>query len=378
MAANLLASILHISDPHLGEDFDYPARLLQQLTGKANRPVTPKRLRHAVNKTNAARWLQLQSGPVLALPHDQTVLRAVFRGIAGAQLKLIDRYDKFAGFDLVVVSGDILTEPYSVSSYDTFAYGWLTGSLTDGYGNPIGLNLPTDRIVAIAGNHDRLHQADDGIYSQSRIANQLPARRWPIDKGQPKLPSYCTQFTTPSGTHLHFIGVDSNQYGDKSTLARGDISDAHIDAIVNHATHVVKSGDLLVVALHHPPYELTLKEHGFQNVVGSALRIAAWDMQLRNAKSFCDKVGPIANLVLYGHLHFFEFWQNVVGSGAVFAQAPTTVEIGDKEQGFNIYLLFQEPSGEIGIDVWPYLYDEDSTSFQRVHAYQQKPIQRQP
>ena len=379
MAANLLASILHLSDPHLGEDFEYPARLLQQLTHNASQPVTPKRLRYAVTKANAARLLQLQTGSFLELPHDQTVLRAVFRGIDGAQLQLYDRFEKFAGFDLVVVTGDILTKPFSVNSYDTFAYEWLTGTLTDTHGNQIGLNLPPDCIVAaVPGNHDRLHEADGNTYRGSRIATDMPVNRQLLDSLQPNLPSYCTQFSTAGGASLHVIGVDSNQYGHPSTLARGDISDGHIDAIVNYSKSIADQSVLVVVALHHPPYELTLRQHGLQNVIGSALRIAAWDMQLQNAEWFRDEVGPAANLVIYGHLHFFETWQHERDQGAVFAQAPTTAEIGDQQQGFNIYLLFGDPGGEIGIEVWRYLYDENSKSFRRVDAHHQKSLKSRP
>jgi 3',5'-cyclic AMP phosphodiesterase CpdA len=378
MADKLLASILHLSDPHLGKSFDYPAQLLQQLTGSAGQRVTPKRLRSAISRANFARGLKLQSGPFVALPHDQTVLRAVFRGIDGAQLQLCDRYDRFAGFDLVVVSGDILTEPFSVSSYDTFAYRWLTGSLTDAHGNLIGLKLPADRIVAIPGNHDRFHEVDDTIYSQSQIATQMPVIRGNVEPSQPGLRSYCAEFTTAGGGNLHFIGVDSNQYGDKTTLARGDISDDHIDAIVNYSKRITDPTALLVVALHHPPYKLTLKKHGLQNAIGSTLRIAAWDMELRNAERFCEKVGPMANMVIYGHLHFSEIWQDERDRGAVFAQAPTTVEIGDEQQGFNIYLLFQDARGDIGVEVWQYLYDDDTTSFRRVGAHRQKPLDSRP
>jgi hypothetical protein len=72
-------------------------------------------------------------------------------------------------------------------------------------------------------------------------------------------------------------------------------------------------------------------------------------MELRNAERFCEKVGPMANMVIYGHLHFSEIWHDERDRGAVFAQAPTTVEIGDEQQGFNIYLLFQDARGDIGV-----------------------------
>jgi len=62
----------------------------------------------------------------------------------------------------------------------------------------------------------------------------------------------------------------------------------------------------------------------------------------------------------------------------VFAQAPTTAEIGDQQQGFNIYLLFEDIGGDIGLEVWPYLYDEDSKSFRRVGAHQQKSLKSRP
>lgn len=152
MADGLLASVLHLTDLHLGKDFT------TTLSGPMR--VLP------------GNWL-------VGTAHDKTVLRAVARGIDMARLHLRRRFDRPQDFDfdVTVVSGDILAQPFSPSpnSYGSFAYQWLTNAYPiDHRGHDIGLHLPAERLVVIPGNHDRMGLRD----GRSLLGECLYAACW--------------------------------------------------------------------------------------------------------------------------------------------------------------------------------------------------------
>src|SRR2546423_9695367 len=115
MAETFLASVLHLSDLHLGDRFDY------------NPKQIPGWLRQA--------WA-VSRGRVVGSPHDSRVLGLVPTELRRIRGQLRTRYPEFTDFDVSVVSGDLLTMPFTRAEHDGFAYAWLTGTVpTQHYGN---------------------------------------------------------------------------------------------------------------------------------------------------------------------------------------------------------------------------------------------------
>jgi 3',5'-cyclic AMP phosphodiesterase CpdA len=371
----LLASILHLSDLHLGEHFDYPDDLWKQLGGAPGVGYANPDLKRRIDWHNLQRLWQ----GMTAYPHDRTVLRAVFRGVEAALLQVQDR-DPVPEFDLAVVTGDLLTEPFSQKSYDEFAYRWLTERFIDPPHNQleIGLELSPDRLVVIPGNHDRFHQAQATTYEQSLFfQSRLPART-----ALKRTHSYYCRVVSHAGVPLRFIGVDTNKYGNASTLAQGELEKPDVDEIVDCCRDAQKAGEIAIVGIHHTPYALTWGQHGLVNAIGKHLRrvrFSAWDMEMLNAESFRPRVSPAANLVLFGHLHFFEAWQEPgqEDKHAVFAQAPSPAEM-TSPFGFNVYLLLQEATGRLAVEIWRFTCPKGSLSFRRVDYYPQTPLWARP
>jgi len=92
------------------------------------------------------------------------------------------------------------------------------------------------------------------------------------------------------------------------------------------------------------------------------------DMELENWQSLQPLLSHLADLVLFGHLHQFEVWQEESGdsaiaafahSDAVFAQAPSLSQHGSPLHGFNVYLFLGDAQGQVTVEVLPCLYREN-------------------
>lgn len=125
---------------------------------------------------------------------------------------------------------------------------------------------------------------------------------------------------------------------------------------------------LIIVVLHHVPYGLSRHRHGFLATVGNTLGIQAFDMELENWQKFQPILSHYADLVLFGHLHEFEIWQEESGhsasaafsrADAVFAQAPSLSQHGSALHGFNVYLFVGDAQGQVTVEVLPFTYREN-------------------
>ncbi len=154
MAESLLASVLHLSDPHLADQFDYDPALI---------PTWVRQVGAYFSK-----------GRPLGMPHDSAVLALLPAELLRVRSLVQKRYPSFTDFDAAIVTGDLLTLPYGPPSYDRFAHDWLTATVATRNHGHTGLQLAPDRLVVIPGNHDRLGQKHCDQYQASRFVTARP------------------------------------------------------------------------------------------------------------------------------------------------------------------------------------------------------------
>lgn len=359
----LLASILHLSDLHLGQNFTVtptPAGWRQFLLT-------------AVNLTR----MGLRSWPHGA-PHSTTILRRLATGIDGALLHLQQRFnDPNLEFDAVVVSGDLLTAAYSTACFDQFAYPLLTGSFIVNKNVDIGLKIPEERLFVLPGNHDRYDSQGVTKYLASDFVQRTPHH---VGLALPKrttMPLNLQHYRQPPNSNVYVFTLDSNDH--KATnWNKGIVEPELVLEIVEQCRQIraANAKAVIVLALHHPPYDLSAKLHGFVTSFGGAAAVPWVDMELEHWQPFRTLVGPAVDLVLFGHLHWFEAWQDDDGypqaaptnRGAVYAQAPTACQLGNDVCGFNVYTVVHDAARNVHVEAWPYTY-QDATGFERGGCY---------
>jgi len=346
MADCLLASVLHLTDLHLGKDFSTISTQLGRLL--------------------AGNWL---TGPA----HDKAVLRVVGRGIDMARLQLRRRFDQPEDFDfdVTVVSGDILAQPFSPppNSYDSFAYPWLTNTYRDDRGYDIGLHLPAERLVVIPGNHDRIGLMNADYFVVSSFMQPVGAHT--PGAGGAAAPYQTRQIPgrASAGRQLYVLALDTNDYS-RSPATKGFVDPHLFPHIISDCTyiHTQDPHAFIIVLLHHAPYDLSRHRHGWLTVTGQTLGIPYVNMELENWQKFQPILSRYADLVLFGHLHEFEICQEESGhsttpafssADAVFAQAPSLSQHGSPLHGFNIYLFVCDAQGQVTVEVLSFTYREN-------------------
>lgn len=212
-----LATILHLSDLHLGEDPD-----------DEGRPT-----RGSFFGWFGTKSLEMQSHDPFILSSLHVNLRIAARSCGAGD-----------DFDLYVVTGDISTNATTTSRF-AFAKQYLTGKLPFGRFMQVGLGFEPKRLFCVPGNHDKMFEKTLERYLHGFAT--LPAE-----------PPYYRPVVARNGRTFHLFGIDSNSYGE-GNIAKGAITPATL-AWLSDALDRLPNEDLRtsvrVLMLHHHPTDL--------------------------------------------------------------------------------------------------------------------------
>lgn len=325
-------SILHLSDLHLGRNF-------QDAGGPHREPLAA-----ALN----VKAYQMQA-------HDEFLMLLLpleVSRIANLNRKRFKDAHREAEaprfFDRVVVSGDISTDATDEERF-RFAHSFLTSKLqTTGLYGPqaqIGLNIQNDLLLCIPGNHDKMRE--------------VSLSRFNASFGHTPQECNYVQFVKKGKRSIIFIGMDSNAYVE-GNIALGEMDEARLswlaDVLLRMQTEGILAGDqpltvdectgaIKCLLLHHHVCDLSFKKRWF-NPTRSFTKLVGSDRLLKILK---DRV----QVILHGHEHYPTHFTEKE-SGAVVVSAGTTSQ-WHKHAGHNSFynlLFFNDGTLQIEEYVW--------------------------
>jgi 3',5'-cyclic AMP phosphodiesterase CpdA len=326
-------SILHLSDLHLGADF-------ADVGGKKRGFIK------AVLDQKAYLMQAHDDFLLLLLPLEinriAEVNRARFR-------KAWPESKVSAGFDRIVVSGDISTDVTDDARF-VFAHSFITSKMPLPGGNygqqaSIGLGLPNDLLLCVPGNHDKMRERTLARFNAS--FSQCPQ------------PCNYVQIVKRFGKALVFICMDSNAYSE-GNIANGEMDQARLSwlsEVLNQMQTVgVSAGQnrlssdecrdaIKCLVVHHHVCDLSTKKHYFN--LG---RSFTW---MNGSERLLKLISGRIHVVLHGHehypTHFFE-----KESGALIVSAGTTSQWQDSPGHNSFYSLtfYTDSSIQIEEFVW--------------------------
>lgn len=308
------ASILHLSDLHLGEN-----------AGD----------RGSTDKASGISWASLKAVVKSRVGNSQTsVMQShdsfVFAGLQH-ELRMAARS---AGspddrFDFHVVTGDISTDADTPERF-RFARDFITAQVPFGSGT-FGLQFPRASVFCVPGNHDKMQERTLDRYRGA--FDDLPA----------PLP-YVRVVPARGGQRFVLFGIDSNLY-DRGNIAVGKIDEATVAWLnregVAHGPEAGLPADTVrVLMLHHHPADLNrFRRRSLKTTVGSFLgdRFTT----LREGERLLTACRDTVDVIMHGHEHFPVVFKDEV-SGCVVVSAGTASEFQRDYHGGNSFhaLLF--------------------------------------
>lgn len=305
------AGILHLSDLHLGRDFD-------DIGMKAT----------DVQRTARSYWSR---GGLIMQAHDPFIIASLHSNVRMAARRLGLAED---AFDLMVVTGDISTTADSEERFK-FARSFLTSSFK--YENiDIGLRFADDRVLCVPGNHDKMNE-------------KTCARYLAHFDNLPNKPPYVLEKSC-NGVRFVFYGIDSNLY-EEGNVALGKIRTETLAWLADRKDEsqqdTTKPQAVRILLLHHHPCDLNkLRKRTLKNwFTGRLSRLEDGDRLLDLCKGWID-------VIMHGHEHFPAAFRDDV-SGAVVVSAGTTSE-SHLQKGRNSFfaLVFQDGSVTVSDFRW--------------------------
>ena len=260
------ATILHLSDLHLGKDTTD--------TGDSSRGTLISMLKQGGLKMQA---------------HDPFILPSLSLNLRTAASRV---HPSLRACDLNIVTGDISTNTSLQSRFD-FAKEYLCGRVSFSSTLSEGLGLPTEKLFCIPGNHDKLNREDLADYNHA--FGQLPAAtpyRRSVNAG-------------PGQQRFVIYGIDSNLY-EEGNVALGRIyPETHqwlgteFEKVRNENASAESAIRILI--LHHHPVDLNPFRRGslikYIRHTGRLTKLEDADRLLRLCRDNID-------IILHGHEHF--------------------------------------------------------------------------
>lgn len=305
------AAILHLSDLHLGRDFE-------DIGMKAT----------DVQRTARSYW---RRGGLVMQAHDPFIIASLRTNIRMAARRLGLAEDKF---DLMVVTGDISTTADSEERF-RFARSFLTSSFT--YNSiDIGLRFAEDRVLCIPGNHDKMNEETCARYLTH--FDDLPSK-----------PPYVLEKRF-NGVRFVFYGIDSNLY-EEGNVALGKIRTETLAWLAERKDESQQDSArplaVRILLLHHHPCDLNKfrKRTLMSWFTGRLSRLEEGDRLLDLCRGWID-------IIMHGHEHFPVAFRDDV-SGAVVVSAGTTSESHlQKWRNSFFALVFQNDSVTVSEFRW--------------------------
>lgn len=325
-------SVLHLSDLHLGRDFED--------AGGSSREAIAAALDSKAFRMQAHDDLLL-----LLLPFELSRIanqnQKRFRE-AGRE----DDAPKF--FDRVIVSGDISTDATDEERFK-LAHAFLTSKLrTRGvYGEQaeVGLGVANELLLCVPGNHDKMREAKLDRFNSS------------FDNS----PEKCNyvQILRKGKESLVFIAMDSNAYTD-GNIALGEMDTARLswltDVLLKMETEGISAGGhsltvdecanaVKCLLLHHHVCDLSFRKRWF-NPSRSFTTMLGSDRLLKVLKGRVD-------VVIHGHEHFAtHFREKKSGTLIVSAGSTSQWHKTARQNSFYNLLFLDDGSLEIHEYIW--------------------------
>ncbi|HEX7957278.1 MAG TPA: metallophosphoesterase, partial [Pyrinomonadaceae bacterium] len=276
---NVTAAILHLSDLHLGKDFE---------------DVGTRDRADGINASSMKSVLR-NRGRQLMQSHDGYILPSLHLDVKSAARRLCAPAEEF---DFCVVTGDISTDSSPEHRF-AFARKFLTERFTvreeaTGQEVAVGLNFAKERLLCVPGNHDKLR-------SQEREAYMTGFADLPGDL------SYAHAVRARAGQQFVFYGIDSNLYEEDNT-AVGSVSPFTLTWLKGAFANTAGGGALgedavRVLLLHHHPADLNqFRSRSFWDYV-PLVHLDSFT-RLREGERLLAACNGNVDIIMHGHEHF--------------------------------------------------------------------------
>lgn len=285
--------------------------------------------------------------------HDINIVKSLPRYLKRLLEDLSEQGPTRDDFDLYLILGDMATRPCADSYH--FLRNYLTRTEYETGDSELkhvcaGLNLRTDRLVAIPGNHDKLLLSDLQLY-QKEFARRLDL---------PTAPGPQSCFFSHRRVHDHdflFIQVEASKYASQDNtldlscrehLAGGEIT-PDLDQEIKTGLQQVKDG-AKVDGISRDNFSRAMKillvhyAVDTNRVAGSNhLEHLILPHACRGLEKLVSDLDSDIDLVIHGHLHKAMLYKH--GRVPVIAATTTTQRNPQGENGFFLVKFFR--SGEV-------------------------------
>lgn len=304
-----VATILHLSDLHLGKNFSD--------SGKEGKASVIGLLRK--------KGLKMQS-------HDPVILNGLYTEIRAAA-RSVGAIDD--SYDFYVITGDIVTNGSHPARFE-FAEKFITQevpiSKIHDYepDRNVGLRLHGQSLFCVPGNHDVMDE-------------ETPERYLKQFGNYPAPPPYVHTVEARNGQRFMFLGIDSNTY-EEGNIALGKISDVTLNWLRERLFEIGngRNDTVRILLLHHHPVDLN------QFRAWRPSRLYDSFSVLQNPKELLDLARGRIDIIMHGHEHFPIAFQDKI-SGCIIVSAGSASEwhrYGHGKNSFHV-LVFHGPDLEV-------------------------------
>lgn len=298
------ATILHLSDLHLGQSFNDSG-----LADKAG-GISAKGLISAYKHRGL--MMQSHNGYIVAGLH--TEIRLAARSVGSPE----------DSFDFHVITGDISTNANSEERF-AFARKFLTEKVKVSEAFSTGLGLSRDKVLCVPGNHDKM--------------NEVTLERYLKAFGDlPESPPYAIETHARSGQRFIFYGIDSNVYSE-GNVAVGKIHPETLGWLGEQLEKPTKNdhqdNTVRILLLHHHPANL----NPFRRLSWKTFARSFFDnpfTTLLEGERILNLCAGKIDIIMHGHEHFPIVFLNK-DSGCIVVSGGTASEFQSRPEHKNSF-----------------------------------------